>query len=120
MESKQEAVVTDDRVQTPIAITDDMIDPAAAIVTILQASGHTNPTAWLAGIDPDALDENVDKLRRRFLVNRQWRLIIGAFPEDTAAARYCLQDDCTLTTWLTLFEESVLPVIMKHNQPLAG
>jgi hypothetical protein len=97
--------------------TEESIDPVQAIIELLTEAGHPEPTKWLNGLDPRASDHTHDQKARRFLVNRHWRPIIGMVNEDTTIARYCIMDEGPMYTWLLLFKESVLPIIIKHNLP---
>lgn len=97
--------------------TDEVIDPVQAVTELLTEAGHPEPTKWLNGLDFRATDTSYDQNTRRFLVNRHWRPILGMVNEDTTNARYCLMDEGPMYTWLLLFKESVLPVIIKHQLP---
>ncbi len=94
------------------------IDPVEAIVTLLTDAGHPEPRKWLSGLDPVALLPDANQQVKRFLVNRYWRPVLGMVAgEDTSVARYCMMDDGPMYTWLLLFSESVVPVIVKHQLP---
>lgn len=97
--------------------TEESIDPVQAIIELLTEGGHPEPSKWTLGLDARALDPTHDQKSRRFLVNRHWRPIIGMVEEDTSVARYCMMDEGPMYTWLLLFKESVVPVILKHNLP---
>lgn len=53
-----------------------------------------------------------------FLLNRYWRLqLIGVDTESSLDARSHLIDDIPNEDWLRLFQEGVLPFILKHCLP---
>lgn len=92
-----------------------------SVTDLLVKNGHPSPDAWTVGLNPDALvtpDQNI----QRFLINRQWRCILSNFGELTGTKtmdeRYCLVDqNVNPSDWLRLFEDGVLPCILKHNLP---
>ena len=97
------------------------VNLVAVVTDLLSKNGHQAPDAWTIGLHPDAYvvaDQNV----QLFLINRQWRCILSAFGEMTGTVtmdeRYCLVDNGVKPSdWLRLFEEGVLPCILKHNLP---
>jgi hypothetical protein len=94
------------------------IDPVESICDLLTTYGHPNPRGWLVNIEADATNPNVEPDIRRFLVNRQWRQILGVVQEeDTTRARYCLVDRGPLNVWLVLFKQSVMPVAIRYQLP---
>ena len=98
--------------------TEESIDPVNAITELLVEAGHPEPRKWLIGLHPDATNEATPQHVRRFLVNRHWRPIVGMVEgEDTTMARYCMMDEGPMYTWLLLFKESVVPLIVKHQLP---
>ena len=87
-----------------------------AITGLLAEYNHHNPKAWKNGLDPDAFTSTVEV--QRFLINRQWRQILGnVTQESTMDARYCLVDEGPIKDWLRLFEDGVMPIVMKYNLP---
>lgn len=97
---------------------ESLIDPVSAVTELLTEAGHPNPTKWLQGLDGRATSPDYDQLAKRFLVNRYWRPVLGTIDtEDSSVARYCIMDDGPMYTWLLLFKESVVPLIVKHDLP---
>lgn len=87
------------------------------VTDLLQKAGHPNPNAWLAFLTPDALT-STDLTVQRFLVNRAWRVMLAKVTEeDTMDIRFCLVDDGKISDWARLFENNLLPCIMKYNLP---
>jgi hypothetical protein len=97
--------------------TEEAIDPVQAITELLIEAGHSEPSKWTIGLDPVASDPSTPQMAKRFLVNRYWRPVLGMVDEDTTVARYCIMDEGPMYTWLLLFKESVVPVIVKHQLP---
>jgi hypothetical protein len=96
----------------------EAFDPADAVCKELMFAGHKDPFRWLTGIDPNAVDPDVDVNLRRFLVNRQLRMVLGSCDEiDTTVERYCLVDKGTDDAWVMLIKESVAPTMAKNNLP---
>lgn len=111
-----------------------------AIIEALKEVGHPYPEFWIAcaldgryhRLHPHAWDKNIDFDRQRFLVNRQWELVLGgfdpakAFPPEVAGeykqeqmrARYCLLPQGKQDVWLKSFKEGVIPVLLKYSLPL--
>ena len=96
---------------------EDMIDPVSCITELLIEAGHPEPTKWVTQLDPRSMSPDFTQTVKRFLVNRYWRPVLGMVEEDTSVARYCLMDEGPMYTWLLLFKETVIPVIVKHNLP---
>lgn len=89
------------------------------ITGILAAKGHQNPELWKSvpfDLHPHAITSK-DHMVQRFLINRQWQLILGMADCDTMDARYCLVDNGSDDDWLTSFEFGVAPCIIAHNLP---
>lgn len=85
----------------------------------LAESGHPNPAAWQTfgeGVHGDAYS-TTEFPRHRFLVNRQLRQLVGAVPANTTQIRFCLVDQGTAEDWMRLFEQMVLPCMMKFTVP---
>jgi hypothetical protein len=76
----------------------------------LAESGHPNPSAWQTY-------GAIEFPRHRFLVNRQLRQLVGAVPANTTQIRFCLVDQGTADDWMRLFEQMVLPCMMKFSIP---
>ena len=94
------------------------VNLVTAITDLLAKSGHPRPTNWQVGLNPDALitsDQNI----QRFLINRQWRLILSNAPNvNTMDQRYCLVDQGDIKDWYRLFEVEVLPCILNNQLAL--
>lgn len=86
------------------------------ITTRLGECGHPNPSGWQNGLHPDAFMPP-DFSTQRFLVNRQLRQLIGMVPDNTTQIRFCLVESGSCEDWLRLFEQMVLPCMMKHSIP---
>lgn len=86
------------------------------VTSRLAESGHPNPQGWEAGLHQDAYNPP-DFPTQRFLVNRQLRQLVGRVPDNTTQIRFCLVDTGTSDDWLRLFEQMVLPCMMKHSIP---
>lgn len=100
--------------------TDESVDPVESIVALLTGAGHPHPRRWLEDLQlhPHAVDPSIEQGARRFLVNRYWRTIVGMVEnEDTTNARYCLMDSGAMFTWLLLFSDMMVPIIVKHDLP---
>jgi hypothetical protein len=85
----------------------------------LSENGHPDPAAWAhwgEGVHPDAYS-TTDFGLHRFFVNRQLRQLIGKVPENTTQIRFCLVEQGTPDDWMRLFEQMVLPCMMKHSIP---
>ncbi len=95
----------------------EQIDPVLAVTFLLAQAGHLNPNAWQKDLHPDAFDPNLEPAKKRFLVNRVWRLTLGMLEEDTINARYCLVDQGSIFDWLSLFKQMVVPIAIKHQLP---
>lgn len=97
------------------------IDPVDAITAEFVNAGIPNASNWLVGINPDALNKNLEWNLRRFLVNRQLRQILGVIPEDTSNARFCLVDKGSPYVWLYLIIDTVVPVLQRNGIiPITG
>lgn len=102
--------------EAPAQLEANLID---YVTTRLRECGHPNPSAWVThgeGVHPDAYT-TTEFPRHRFLVNRQLRQLIGAVPENTTQVRYCLVEQGQSADWMRLFEQMVLPCLMKHSVP---
>lgn len=96
----------------------EAFDPADAVCKELLFAGHKAPYRWLTGIDPNAVDPEVEVNLRRFLVNRHLRMVLGSCDAvDTMAERYCLVDKGSNEEWTMLIRESVAPCIAKNDLP---
>lgn len=111
-----------------------------AVIQALRDVGHPYPEFWIAclldgrahSLHPHAWDKTVEFDRQRFLVNRQWELVLGGFdptkvfPAEVAGeykqeqmrARYCLLPQGNQATWLRSFAEGVIPVLLKYSIPV--
>jgi hypothetical protein len=102
--------------EAPAQLEANLID---YVTTRLAESGHPNPSAWQTygeGIHSDAYS-TIEFPRHRFLVNRQLRQLVGAVPANTTQIRFCLVDQGTADDWMRLFEQMVLPCMMKFSIP---
>ncbi|BDD79573.1 hypothetical protein [Burkholderia phage FLC9] len=79
----------------------------------LAEQGHPAPQKWTGGLHPDALT-TTDFSIHRFLVNRQLRLVLGNLDTNTTQERFCLVDGGTAEDWKRLFEDKVLPCMIKN------
>lgn len=104
-----------DNVDSKKTIT-PVTDPVAAITQVLVDAGHPNPRAWQHGLNPDALT-NPDLGKRRFLVNRQLRMLLTGSGVNTMDERYSLVDQGELTDWVRLFKDGVAPCMVRNNLP---
>jgi hypothetical protein len=89
------------------------------ITGILASRGHPHPEAWKSvpfALHPHAI-ESRDHNVQRFLINRQWQLILGTSGVDTMDARYCLVDNGSDEDWLASFTNGVAPCIIAHSLP---
>lgn len=82
---------------------------------ILAKHGHPNPTEWETLVHKDAFI-SPDQGIQRFLINRYWRELVGLFPENTIQVRHCLIDQGSIADWLRLFEQGVVPCIIRNIQ----
>lgn len=102
-------------------VAPEAFNPADVVSKALMFNSHPDPFRWLQGIDPNAIGDNVDIRLKRFLVNRQLRMILGMAhkpPEiDTNVARYCLVDEGRDDQWTMLINENIAPLMAKHNLP---
>lgn len=79
----------------------------------LSESGHPNPSYWQGGLHPDAFTTHEFGIHR-FLVNRQLRLVLGNLQTNTTQERFCLVDGGTADDWKRLFEDKILPCLIKN------
>lgn len=88
------------------------------VTDLLREAGHPNPTDWQQGLHPDAAISN-DQQIQQFLINRQLRLVIGSYPEDTTNVRYCLLETSSGTPeqWAQQIKAGVVPCMVRHAQP---
>jgi hypothetical protein len=100
-------------------LKDEEIDPVAMITDMFVRNGHPDPHRWVGLASPDILNQELPLQKRRELINRYWRTAIGILECDTSVARFCLMDEGPVQTWLVVFQESVMPVIVQHNLPKA-
>lgn len=91
---------------------------ADVVTNLLQEAGHPQPDDWKAGLHPDAM-VTTDQQIQQFLINRQLRLVLGAAPEDTTNARYCLLETSAGTTeqWAQQIKAGVVPCMVRLAQP---
>ena len=92
------------------------VDLIAAVTDLLRAAHHPAPEQWLS--DPaiaSALGAGA-KLQQ-FLINRYWRLQLGACESSTTAERYCLVDEGTPKDYLSIFEKALVPAILRERLP---
>jgi hypothetical protein len=107
-------------VYDPNALPEEAFDPANEVCKSLMFAGHKDPFRWMTGIDPNAVNPNIDVDLRRFLVNRHLRMVLGVCDDiDTNAERYCLVDKGSNDEWSMLIRESVAPCIAKNDLPHA-
>ena len=86
------------------------------ISELLQKHGHPRPRDWEIFVHRDA-HISTDLGIQRFLINRYWRENIGLLPENTLQVRQCLIDQGPIEDWLRLFEQGVIPCVMRNIQP---
>lgn len=86
------------------------------ISELLLKHGHPSPRDWERFVHPDAFISS-DVGIQRFLINRYWREILGLMQEDTLQERQCLIDQGPIDDWLRLFEQGVIPCVMRNIQP---
>lgn len=98
-------------------LKDEDIDPVALITEMLERNGHPEPHRWVGQANPDIMNQTLDLQTRRQLINRYWRTAIGILTCDTSVARFCLLDEGPAQTWLVVFQESVVPVIVQNDLP---
>jgi hypothetical protein len=79
----------------------------------LTEKGHAKPADWQRGLHPDAHTTG-DFSIHRFLVNRQLRLTLGNLDANTTQERFCLVDQGTADDWKRLFEDKILPCMIKN------
>jgi len=49
--------------------------------------------------------------------NNFWRIQLSSLSVSTIDARTCLDDDLSVTSWMTYFKTEVMPVIREHRLP---
>ncbi len=86
------------------------------ISELLVKHGHPAPKEWEQYVHQDAFI-SPDLGIQRFLINRFWREFIGLMPENTFQIRQCLIDQGPIDDWLRLFEQGVIPCVMRNIQP---
>lgn len=90
------------------------IDLVSEITQILINVNHPNPNNWISDpIIQEAIPAH-PKLQR-FLINRYWRTRLGLCLENTTRERYCLVDTGDDMVYLNIFEEAVVPSILRLN-----
>jgi hypothetical protein len=95
------------------------IDLVSKITELMIAAGHSRPEAWKERLHESAYDLNFTDDYRRFLINRQLRMLLADVAgEDTMDIRYCLVDQGDINRWLALVTSEVIPCILRHNLPL--
>jgi hypothetical protein len=103
---------------TSEATPPDLVD---VVTKILIKHNHPNPEAWTSRLNPDAFNPRTLDIQR-FLINRAWHQILGELDinkiEDTLDIRYQLVDTGEIKRWVELFEQGVVPCIIRHNLPL--
>lgn len=85
------------------------------ITEMLTKHGHPEPMQWEQFVHKDAF-VSPDQGIQRFLINRYWRECVGLFPENTIQVRHCLIDQGSIADWLRLFEQGVIPCIIRNIQ----
>ncbi len=86
------------------------------ISELFEKHGHPAPRAWEQFVHQDAFI-SLDFGIQRFLINRYWREVVGMYPENTLHVRQCLIDHGSIDDWLRLFEQGVIPCVMRNIQP---
>lgn len=86
------------------------------ISELLVKHGHPYPRDWEHYVHRDAFI-SPDVGIQRFLINRYWRELLGLLPENTLQVRQCLIDQGPIDDWLRLFEQGVIPCVMRNIQP---
>lgn len=104
-------------VQAPEQVVDNTpkleANLAEYVTERLSANGHPRPDNWQGGLHPDAL-VTTDFSIHRFLVNRQLRLVLGNLDTNTTQERFCLVDGGTPDDWKRLFDDKILPCMVKN------
>ncbi len=84
------------------------------VSTTLETNNYLNASAWESRL-PEQAWATTDPREERFLINREWRIILGTIPgEETFNVRYCLIDTGDVEDWKRIFLRGVLPFILKH------
>ncbi len=86
------------------------------ISELLGKHGYPFPRDWHNFVHQDAFISQ-DQGIQRFLINRYWRDVIGLYNESTLDVRQCLIDHGSIDDWLRLFEQGVIPCIIRNTQP---
>jgi len=86
------------------------------ISELLAKHNHPRPRDWEVHVHRDAFI-TPDRGVQRFLINRYWHQEIGLYEENTMDVRMCLIDQGSIDDWLRLFEQSVIPCVIRNTQP---
>ena len=86
------------------------------ITDLLRKHNHPAPSEWESQVHQDAFI-SPDQGIQRFLINRYWRQEIGLYNENTIAIRQYLIDQGSINDWLRLFEQGVIPCVIRNIQP---
>lgn len=86
------------------------------ISELLAKHNHPNPRDWEAFVHKDAFI-SPDPGIQRFLINRYWRETLGLYKENTLQVRQCLIDSGSFEDWLRLFEQGVIPCVLRNTLP---
>lgn len=86
------------------------------ISELLAKHNHPAPRNWEAYVHRDAFDSH-DRGVQRFLINRYWHQEIGLYDENTIDVRMCLIDQGSIDDWLRLFEQCVIPCVIRNTLP---
>jgi len=93
-------------------------NPVDEVNKALLFASHPDPFRWQRNMDPNANNKELPVPMRRFLVNRQLRMVLGmAEGVNTDVARYCLVDTGSDADWVMLLNENVAPCMASHDLP---
>lgn len=69
----------------------------------------------MTGIDNNAFNPSAPQHIKRFIVNRQLRMLLGKMPVNTVDARMCIVDQGDIYAWMHLIENAVIPLFVKYG-----
>ena len=101
--------------------SEDLIE----VITQLQKkAGSLRPEAWLTYLDQQAYDNAPNQDQKRFLINRAFRQILSQLDQrgiaTTLDERFYLVDQGPIAKWVQLFDQGVIPCLIRHGLPLAN
>lgn len=90
------------------------IDLVSEITNLLKVAGHSNPYKWQD--HPTVMEAlGAHPKLQRFLINRYWRIQLSNLAVSTTRERYCLIDTGEYTDYLKIFNDAIIPTIIKNN-----